>query len=76
MYKCDEKNNTSNCIREKVLETLVKSTGEGKKLATKDFSEEDIIEDKTTEDKADLQAAENKCLGEVGNMIYLLDIEE
>ena len=54
IYKCDEKNNTSNCIREKVLETLVKSTGEGKKLAAKDFSEEDIIEDKTTEDKANL----------------------
>ena len=40
-----------------------------KKLAAKDFSEEEITKDKTTEDKADLQVAENKCLGEVRTMI-------
>jgi hypothetical protein len=73
--KCEEKNNAANCIPEKVVETLVKSTGEDKKLLAKDFSEEEITEDQTVEDKADLQVAENKGLGEVGNVIYLLDIE-
>ena len=76
IYKCDEKNNTANYIWEEVVETLGKSTEEGKKLAAKDFSEEEITKDKTTDDKADLQVAENKCHGEVGNIIYLLDIEE
>ena len=54
IYKFDEKNNTSNCIQEKVLETLVKSTGEGNKLVDKDFLEEDITKDKTTEFKVHL----------------------
>jgi hypothetical protein len=32
VYKCEEKNNDTNCTPEKVVETLVKSIGEDKKL--------------------------------------------
>jgi hypothetical protein len=56
----------------------VKSTREDKKFLAKDFSKdkyfsEEITEDQTVEDKAYLQVAKNKILGEVGNVIYLLD---
>jgi hypothetical protein len=71
VYKCEEKNDVENCILEKVVETLVKSIGEDKKLVAKDFSEDEIIEDKTIEDKADLQVTENKGLGVVRNVIHL-----
>jgi hypothetical protein len=37
---------------------------------------EEITKDQTLEDKADLEVVENKGLGEMGNAIYLLDIEE
>ena len=44
LYKCDKKNNTSNCIREKVLETLVKSTREvGNMIYLFDIKEGDSI---------------------------------
>jgi len=56
------------------VETLVKSTGEDKKLLAKDYSKEEITEDQTIEDKANLQVVENKGLGKVGNVIYLVDM--
>lgn len=49
---------------------------EDKKLVIKGFLEEEMTKDKITKDKANLHFAENKCLGEVGNMIYLLDMQE
>jgi len=52
--KCEEKNDDSNCISEKVVETSMKSIGEHKKLIAKYFLEEEIIEDQTAEDKVDL----------------------
>jgi hypothetical protein len=72
VYKCEKKNDVENCIPEKVVETLVKSVGEDKKLVAKDYSKDEIIEDKTVEDKDDLQVAEKKIgLGVVGNVIHL-----
>jgi len=47
------------------------STGEENKLAAKDLLNEKITEDKIASDKADLQVAEKKCLGEAGNEISL-----
>jgi len=32
VYKCEEKNDATNCTPKKVVETLVKSIGEDKKL--------------------------------------------
>jgi len=37
---------------------LGESVGEDKKLVAKDYSKDEIIEDKTVEDKVDLQVAE------------------
>lgn len=69
--KCEGKNDVANCILEKFVETLVMSTGEENKLATKDLLNEKIREDKIASDKADLQVEEKKCLGEAGNEISL-----
>jgi DNA polymerase/3'-5' exonuclease PolX len=76
VYKCEEKNDATNCIPEKVVETLVKINGEDKQRLAKYFSKEEITKDQTTEDKTDLQVRENKGLGEVGNVIYLFNIED
>lgn len=58
-YKCEENNDAAHCIPEKVVETLVKSTEEDKKLVDKDLLEEEITDDKTTEYKANLQVSGN-----------------
>ena len=42
------------------METLVKNTEEGKKLAAKDFLEEEIAKDKKLKIRL-IQVAENKC---------------
>ena len=60
VYKCDKKNDIANYIPEKVVETLVKSTEEGKNLAAKDFLEEEIAKDKKLKIRL-IQVAKNKC---------------